>query len=345
MNNNPRSRKEKNQSQNKTAAIIFILVFVLCSIFIVAKTNVQVPAAGKTAMAFLSPFQKGFSTLGGGVSDIKDSVEEVQNMREELEVLREEVKTLRSQNLNASEAISENQRLRALLGYKLSATQFDLVAASIIGRESATWTSVVLINRGTLDGVADNMAVVTEMGLVGHVIEAGLNTSKVQLILDPRSSVGTLIQRPESRVAGIVEGDINNPHAPKMVNIPKDADVKVDDMIVTSGFGGVYPKGIVVGKIKEIHNDEGGLLKHGIVATTVNFEKLEDVAVITVSRELPPDPLPPVIQTSGSELDAAEVQKQLEYSKEVQDEVRDRVKHRQQTQLEQARQSGGGTAH
>ena len=342
--NTPRSRKDKNQNSNKTAAIIFVLVFVLCSIFIVAKTNVQVPAAGKTAMAFLSPFQKGFSSLGGGVSDLKDSVEEVQNLTEENEKLRAEVEQLRAQNLNASEALSENQRLRALLGYKQNATQFDIVAASIIGRESATWSSVVLINRGTLDGVADNMAVVTEMGLVGHVIEAGLNTSKVQLILDPRSSVGTLIQRPESRVAGIVEGDINNPHAPKMVNIPKDADVKVDDMIVTSGFGGVYPKGIVVGKIKEIRNDEGGLLKHGVVATTVNFEKLEDVAVITESREAPPEPLLPVIQTSGSELDAAEVAKQLEYSKEVQNEVRDRVKQAQIQQLEQVRQSGGGTA-
>ena len=341
---NPRSRKEKNQSNNKTAAIIFILVFVFCSIFIVAKTNVQVPAAGKLAMVFLTPFQESFSWLGGGVSDFKDSVEEVQNLRAENEQLREEVKALRSQNLNASEALSENQRLRGLLGYKQSATQFDVVAARIIGREAATWSSAVMIDRGTLNGVADNMAVVTEMGLVGHVIEAGLTTSKVQLILDPRSAVGTLIQRPESRVAGIVEGDINNPHAPKMVNIPKDADVKDGDMVVTSGFGGVYPKGIIVGKIKEMHIDEGGLLKHGVVTTTVNFEKLEDVIVIVNSREAPPEPLPPVIQTSGSELDAAEVAKQLEYSKEVQQEVRDRVKQAQVQQLEQAQQSGGGTA-
>lgn len=341
--NNPRSRKEKNHSGNKTAAAIFVLVFVLCSIFVVAKTNVQIPAAGKAALIFLSPFQQGFSSLGGGVSDLKDSVEEVQNLTEENVRLRAEVEVLRAQNLNASEALSENQRLRALLGYKQNATQFDLVAARIIGRESATWSSVILINRGTLDGVADNMAVVTEVGLVGHVIEAGLNTSKVQLILDPRSSVGTLIQRPESRVAGIVEGDINNPHAPKMVNIPKDADVKVDDMVVTSGFGGVYPKGIVVGIVKEIHNDEGGLLKHGVVATTVNFEKLEDVMVIVESRETPPEPLPPVIQTSGSEMDAAEVAKQLEYSREVQNEVRQRIKDRQVQQLEQARH-GGGTA-
>lgn len=341
----PRSTRKKNKhSENKTAAIIFILVFVFFSIFVVAKTGMQVPAAGKTIMFFLSPFQKSFSWIGGGVSDFTGSVEEMQTMQEENTQLRAEVEKLRAENLNASEALSENQRLRALLGYKQNATQFDLVAASIVGRDSVTWSSVVMINRGTLDGVADNMAVVTEMGLVGHVVEAGLNTSKVQLILDPRSSVGTLIQRPESRVAGIVEGDINNPNAPKMVNIPKDADVKVDDMIVTSGFGGVYPKGIVVGKIKEMHNDEGGLLKHGIVATTVNFEKLEDVAVIVNSREAPPEPLPPVIQTSGSELDAEEVAKQLEYAKIIQQEVRDSVRQAQILQLEKAKQSAGGTA-
>ncbi|MBQ7704815.1 MAG: rod shape-determining protein MreC [Selenomonadaceae bacterium] len=340
----PRSRKDKNQNSNKTAAIIFVLAFVFLSIFIVAKTNTQVPAASKTMMFFLSPFQKSFSWVGGGVSDLKDSVEGIENLQEETTRLRAEVEKLRAENLNASEALSENQRLRALLGYKQNATQFDLIAASIVGRDSVTWSSVVTINRGTLDGVADNMAVVTELGLVGHVVEAGLNTSKVQLILDPRSSVGTLIQRPESRVAGIVEGDINNPNAPKMVNIPKDADVKVDDMIVTSGFGGIYPKGVIVGKIKEIHNDEGGLLKHGIVATTVNFEKLEDVAVIVNSRETPPEPLPPVLQTAGTELDAEEVAKQLEHSKIIQQEVRDSVKQAQQLQLEQAQKSGGGTA-
>ena len=341
---NPRSRKEKNKSTNKTAAVIFVLAFVFCSIFIVAKTNVQVPAAGKAAMAFLSPFQKGFSSLGGGVSDLKDSVEEMENLQTEVVQLRAEVEQLRAQNLNASEAISENQRLRSLLGYKQSATQFDVVAASIIGRESATWSSVVMINRGTLDGVADNMAVITEMGLVGHVVEAGLNTSKVQLILDPRSSVGTLIQRPESRVAGIVEGDINNPHAPKMVNIPKDADVQVGDIVITSGYGGVYPKGLVVGKILEMHNDEGGLLKHGIISPSVNFEKLEDVLVITNSREAPPDPMPPIVQSENNDANSEDAAKQLEHNRQVQQEVRDRVKQAQMQQIEQARQSGGGTA-
>ena len=340
------SRRKNNKSNNnKTAAIVFVFLFVLCSVFLVAKSNVQIPAAGKTFMAFLSPFQNSFSWVGTKLTSAKDSVAEIQNLQEENEKLRAEVETLRAQNLNASESISENQRLRALLGYKQSATQFDLVAASIIGREAATWSSVVMINRGTLNGVADNMAVVTELGLVGHVAEAGLNTSKVQLLLDPRSSVGTLIQRADSRVAGIVEGDINNPTRPKMVNIPKDAAVAVGDVVVTSGFGGVYPKGIIVGKIAEIHNDEGGLLKHGIIDTAVNFEKLEDVSVIVNSREAPPEPFLPTVQSAETEADKEQLAKQLEHAKQIQQEVQAQVRQSQQQQLLQAQQnSGGGTA-
>lgn len=332
-----RSRKRREQSETKIAAIVFLFIFVLCSVFLVAKSKIEIPAAGKTLMAFMSPFQNSFSWVGSKITWAKDTLEEIQNLQEQNEKLRAEVDDLRAKNLTASESISENQRLRALLGYKQVATQFDLVAASIIGRESATWSSVVVINRGTLDGVADNMAVVTELGLVGHVLEAGVNTAKVQLILDPRSSVGTLIQRADSRVAGIVEGDINNPNQPKMVNIPKDANVQVDDVVVTSGFGGVYPKGLIVGRIKEIHNDEGGLLKHGIIDTAVNFEKLEDVAVIVNSREPPPDPLPPPV-LSDSNADPEQTAKQQAHAKQIQQEVQDKVHQAQQQQIQQAQE-------
>ena len=125
----------------------------------------------------------------------------------------------------------------------------------------------------------------------------------MQLILDPRTSVGTLVQRPESRVAGIVEGDLDNPTMPRMVNIPKTADVIVGDIIVTSGFGGIYPKGLVVGLVSELKNDTGGLLKVALLEPAVDFQRLEDVMVITASREAPPEPMTPPAQTPGTETD------------------------------------------
>jgi len=180
------------------------------------------------------------------------------------------------------------------------------VAARVIGRESATWSSMIVISKGTLAGIQKNMAVVTEKGVVGHVVEAGPNSSKVQLILDPRSSVGTLVQRPESRVTGIVEGDMDNPTMPRMVNIPKTADVVEGDVIVTSGYGGIYPKGLIVGLVSELKNDAGGLLKIAILESAVDFQKLEDVAVIVNSREAPPEPLESPKKTPGTENDTQE---------------------------------------
>ena len=283
--------RRESRTGRKIAALVFVFVSVFCLVFFAARGRFETPAANKGIGLILSPFQNAVSWVGDNVIFVKTTVNDIMNVHEQNKALQAEVEELRAKNLAANEFEAENQRLRALLGYKESATQFDLVAARVIGREAASWSSTIVINRGSMDGIANDMAVVTAMGLVGHISEAGLNSSKVQLILDPRSSVGTLIQRPESRVAGIVEGDINDPTAPRMVNIPKNSDVIVGDVVVTSGFGGVYPKGIVVGKIKDIQNEESGLLKYGVVETTVNFQKLEDVAIIVQSREAPPAPL------------------------------------------------------
>ena len=328
-------RKEK-QTAKKIIALIFVFISVFCCVFFAARGKFNTSATDSGAMMIVAPFQRAFSWVGSQLTFITDTVREISNLHEQNKLLREEVRILRAQNLTASEYASENQRLRNLLGYKQTAIQFDLVAASVIGRESASWSSVIVINRGTLDGVANNMAVVTEMGLVGHVMEAGVNSSKVQLLIDPRSSVGTLIQRPESRVAGIVEGDIKNPSHPRMVNIPKDSDVQVDDMIVTSGFGGVYPKGLVVGKIVEIRNEEGGLLKYGVIDTSVNFEKLEDVAVIVASREAPPEPIQPPTQTPGTETDPQETAEKLQQAQQQIQDAQQQVQDAQQQQLQQA---------
>lgn len=328
-------RKEKKTGK-KVIALIFVFISVFCSVFFAARSKFSTPVADSLAMTIMSPFQRAFSWAGSQLSFIKDTVNEISHLHEQNKQLRAEVELLRAQNLTASEYASENQRLRNLLGYKQVATQFDLVAASVIGRDSASWSSVILINRGTLDGVANNMAVVTELGLVGHVMEAGLNSSKVQLLIDPRSSVGTIIQRPESRVAGIVEGDIKNPSFPRMVNIPKDSDVKVDDMVVTSGFGGVYPKGIVVGKIIEVHNEEGGLLEYGVIDTSVDFQKLEDVAIIVQSREAPPEPIQPPPQTPGTETDPYETAAKLQATQQQIQDAQQQVQDAQKQQLEQA---------
>ncbi|WP_303840913.1 rod shape-determining protein MreC [Selenomonas ruminantium] len=300
MSNHVRKDKEDGR---KGWAMAFVVVSLFCIIFFAARGRFQAPVSSQSVSLVLSPFQQGVSWISDELRHVTEAVWEMATLYEQNKMLRNEVEQLRGINLQANEALAENERLRNMIGYKQSAHQFDMVAARVIGRESDTWSRMIVIDRGTMSGIGNDMPVVTPQGLVGRVVEAGLNSSKVQLILDPRSSVGTIVQRAQSRVTGIVQGDMDNPTMPQMVNIPKNADVVEGDVIVTSGFGGVYPKGIIVGLVSSLKNDAGGLLKIGVLEAAVDFQKLEDVLVITASREAPPEPIKPPQQTPGTETD------------------------------------------
>ena len=300
MSNHVRKDKEDGR---KGWAMAFVVVSLFCIIFFAARGRFQAPVSSQAVSLVLSPFQQATAWVANEIHYATSAVWEVATLYEQNKMLRNEVEQLRGINLQANEALAENERLRKMIGYQQAARQFDLVAARVIGRESDTWSRMIVIDRGTMNGIANDMPVVTPQGLVGRVVEAGLNSSKVQLILDPRASVGTIVQRAQSRVTGIVQGDMDNPTMPQMVNIPKNADVVEGDVIGTSGFGGVYPKGIIVGLVSSLKNDDGGLLKIGVLEAAVDFQKLEDVMVITASREAPPEPIKPPTQTPGTETD------------------------------------------
>lgn len=312
--------RDKNP-RRKWWLLLVVLVSVFCIVFFAANGRFRVPVSSRAVSLVLSPFQSAVGWVGTQVTYLESEVWDFLTLHEQNKMLRNEVTQLRVQNLQAQEYASENTRLREMLDYKNTATQFDLKAARVIGRESATWSSMIVINRGTVDGVHEDMPVVTPKGLVGRVVEAGPNSSKVQLIIDPRSSVGTLVQRPESRVNGIVEGDPDNPTMPRMVNIPKTADVQEGDVIVTSGFGGVFPKGLVVGIVSQLKIDTGGLLQVAILEPAVDFQKLEDVMVITASREAPPEPFQTPEQTPGTETDPAQEAKEAAQQAAAQQEA------------------------
>jgi rod shape-determining protein MreC len=115
-----------------------------------------------------------------------------------------------------------------------------------------------------------------------HVYPTSLRTyqAAVQLILHPKSAVGGIVQRPASRVSGIVSGNASTPFTPNLINLARDADIVAGDTVLTSGFGSIYPKGIVIGVVEKVANAEGGLLKYAVIAPTVDFSRLEEVMLI-----------------------------------------------------------------
>ncbi len=266
-------------------------------ILVVAVSTVFLLASGAALGKYQFTFTEGFVTtilapveyvvakIGYSLRQAGSFSGQLMTVYRDNQALRAENAELRQNSIDSTEILAENARLRAMLDYKKGATQFDLVTATVIGRDPGSWTSTIVINRGTADGIAKDMPVITPQGLAGSVVSVYSKTAKVQLILDPRSAVGSLVQRLESRVAAIVEGYGPNPLTPHMVNLARDADIIKGDTIITSGFGGIYPKGLLVGEVTDIVNEEGGLLKYAVIKPAVDFDRLEEVFVVIRSRE------------------------------------------------------------
>ncbi len=201
------------------------------------------------------------------------------NLTQRYEQLEKRNRELESKLLQFEEISEENTRLKKLLDFRTGlSTQLETMAASVTGRDYSNWFGSIIINKGTEDGIRRDMAVITPDGLVGRVINVSSHTAKVLLITDPRSGVGCLVQG--TRAPGIVEGVAGGRGQLHMVNIPIDLVPDTGDRIITSGLGSVFPKGIPVGYVREVKEEQSGLFNMAVVEPYVDFNRLEEVLVI-----------------------------------------------------------------
>ncbi len=194
--------------------------------------------------------------------------------RENLQ-LRNQIDALKRRLVSQEEALQENERLKRLLSFK-NQSAFSLIAAKVIAKEPSNWESAVIIDKGKKDGVSENMAVITELGLAGRVFEVANNSSKVILINDPNFGVAALLQR--SREEGIVSGSING--SCRMKYLYPNSDVKIGDVVITSGLSQEFPKGILIGSVADTEGDASGLSKNCVISPAVNISRLEEVLLV-----------------------------------------------------------------
>jgi len=198
--------------------------------------------------------------------------------------LEEEVADLKSQVIQLDELRQENERLTALLDFKQMMTDsHEMIAAKVISRDPGNWFGDITLNRGARDGVGENMAVMTSDGLVGRVVSVSNNTCQVLLITDPRSGVGALIQ--ETRTSGIVEGNTVTSGMTTMIHIPNSVEVEAGQVVITSGFGSIYPKNLPIGNIVNIHSEPSGLFNSAEVKPFADLSRLEEVLIILDTME------------------------------------------------------------
>lgn len=189
--------------------------------------------------------------------------------------LTKEVDSLKQKINQAQELYIENRRLQALLSFKSDYAR-HLVAARVIARDPAYWSSVIIIDKGKDDKISENQAVISPAGLVGKVIEAGNSSSKIMLINDINFGISAIVQ--ESREEGLVSGTLENKLI--MRYLPPECEVKVGDVIITSGLTRIFPKGIIVGRVSEVGKEFSGLSTFCLIKPAVNLSRLEEVLVI-----------------------------------------------------------------
>ncbi|MBI2027692.1 MAG: rod shape-determining protein MreC [Deltaproteobacteria bacterium] len=191
------------------------------------------------------------------------------------EHLKEEVADLTQQIRQLKEIEFENERLRSLLDFRKQAPPSLSPPAQVISRDTSNEFETIQINIGSNAQVQENMAVVTPVGIVGRITAVLENSSTVLTLVDPASRIDAIVQR--SRARGIVVGSFGNTCL--MKHVSRTDDVQIDDEIISSGMGGIYPKGFYIGKVKKVVKKPYGILQHVEIEPGVDFSKLEEVFV------------------------------------------------------------------
>ena len=245
----------------------------------------------RTAVGYvLVPIQSGVNRVGGGLYNELSSVGKLKTALAENETLKTRVDELTEENTRLRSEQFELERLRSLYELDQEYMQYHKIGARIIAKDSGSWFSVFRIDKGSDDGIKEDMNVIAGGGLVGIVIDVGANYATVRSIIDDSSRVSAMAQ--QSGDSCIVAGDLQlfKEGRLKLSYMEKDDDIKDGDMIVTSNISGKFLPGILVGYATDITVDyNDNLTKSGYLIPAARFDRLQEVLVITDLKDAGPE--------------------------------------------------------
>lgn len=210
--------------------------------------------------------------------EVAANIQDLQTRNAELETL---ANSLMVENVRLKDLERENQILRQLLNYTRNNPWFTYETGGVIGdsigRAPGNLVFYIYLDVGTREGVADNMPVITDRGLVGRVVNVGPNVAQILLLIDPSSSVNAVIQN--SRITGTVKGNLDGSLV--MEQIPSGEKVVPGDIVLTSGLGGNFPGKLVIGQIVEVSERDQDMFQTARIRPTVDFGKLQTMLIVT----------------------------------------------------------------
>jgi len=266
--------------------VLVFLSLALITVYFRESTGGPLHGAQRIGLSILMPFEVAGERIARPFRDAAGWTSDLLGAKGENERLHEQVEALRKQLIAEQTAARENERLRELLGYVSGSsfpTDYRSVVTRVVARPPSAYNQEVLISAGSSSGVKMNSPVITEDGLVGLVTDVTSNGAKVTLLTDQSSAVSAIVL--QSGAAGVVRHGPSDSGALSLDRVPKDELVTGGDLVITAGWRSgrlesLYPRGIPIGTVESVGQQDVDLYKRIQVSPLVNFDSLSEVIVL-----------------------------------------------------------------
>ena len=266
----------------KTAGLVVLAALVIVlALTVIGRLTGRENIFTRSFQSAAAPAEKLVSSAAVKLEELRAALRDYEALQAENEELKARIAAMEEEVRQSQGANAENDRLRQLLELKRSHTDYKLLDASIISWGSSNWSSTFDLDKGSFSGVEVGDCVITETGfVVGVVTEAGLYSCSVRTLIDPRAAMGATVH--STGLTAVAEGDFSLMAGGelKLTYVFENSVLELGDTVLTSGAGGVYPAGLVIGKITGVASEEGGYGQYGIVTPSAELSSLSQVFLI-----------------------------------------------------------------
>lgn len=265
---------------SKTFVVVLVVVAICLSMAVYGGGTGKATPISSAVGFVTTPLQKAVSTFSDKVTNWYDYAFRYEKLQEENDTLHKQVSDMQQQMRDAQVALDENNRLRALLGIKERNRSFEFEICEVVGRDPGQWSNTLTLDKGSKAGIEVNDCVITEDGMVGYVSTVAPTYSEITTVIDTDMQAGALITR--TRDIAIAEGEYSLMDAGnlKLSYLKTDADIVIGDTVETSGSGGIFPKGIMIGTVERIIPEQHGISNYAVIKPFVDVSAVKKVFVI-----------------------------------------------------------------
>jgi rod shape-determining protein MreC len=266
----------------KKQELLIVLAVLMCMAMtaLAIQQRARFPLINRMVAAVVGPVNGTMLKLHDSLVNMEENNRTKASLQAENIALKQQLDQLTGAAFRIENLEAENALLNKLVGYKNAHQEQKLVPARVIALNMGELRDACLVDKGREDGVQQGMLIIAGSGLAGVVDEVYPSSSRMTIISSSRTRIGARVLRAESRAVGVVTGLSLTGTTLKMQYLPREADIKDGDSIVTSGVGGKYPSGIYIGTVSKIEVDAGGLQKLAQIKPAANLASLEKVFIL-----------------------------------------------------------------